>query len=255
MASDGRSARARSFGAVAEDYDRFRPPPPGEAVEWLLPLGCDIAVDIGAGTGALTRELVGRARRVIAVEPDPRMRAVLSARASRATVISGRAEEVPLRDRSVDAVIGSSMWHWVDEPRAAAEAARVLRAGGVLGLLWSGPDRSRGWLSDVLAAPRRGGANRRDEGRPGRARHEVHLPADAPFTVLETRTLCWSRGVTAEQLVGLAGTYSGFIVLPERDRVRLRDGLAEVVASHPAVAGRSEIELPMRCVCWRAVRD
>jgi ubiquinone/menaquinone biosynthesis C-methylase UbiE len=155
MAPQDRSARALSFGAIAEDYDRFRPGPPRKIVDWVLPRQCEAAVDIGAGTGALTRELLRCVRHVIAVEPDPRMSAVLAARVPRASVVSGRAEELPLRDRSVDAVVGSSMWHWVDEARAAIEAARVLRPGGVLGLLWSGPDRSQGWLAELLAGPGR----------------------------------------------------------------------------------------------------
>lgn len=246
--------RALSFGAIAEDYDRFRPGPPLDAVEWLVSQPCRTAVDIGAGTGALTRVLVTRARCVVAVEPDPRMGAVLAARVPGADVVTGTAEELPLRDRSVDAVVGSSMWHWVDEARAATEAARALRPDGVLGLLWSGPDRSQGWLADVFTREGRGLPRPTRDEAMRRARHEVRLPADAPFAAPETRTLQWSLQVTREQLVGLAGTYSGFIVLPDAERIRLRDRLVDVVREHPALAGRQQIELPMRCICWRAIR-
>jgi SAM-dependent methyltransferase len=254
MAPGDRSTRALSFGAIAEDYDRYRPGPPVEVLEWVLPRQREAAVDIGAGTGALTRELVRCVRHVIAVEPDPRMGAVFAARVPRATVLSGRAEELPLRDRSIDAVMGSSMWHWVDEARAAMEAARVLRPGGVLGLLWSGPDRAQGWLAELLAGSGRELSGWAGEDRLHRRLHEIHLPADAPFTVSETCTLQWSLAVTPEHLVGLAGTYSGFIVLPEAERTRLRDERADVMHNHPALAGRQEIELSMRCTCWRAVR-
>jgi ubiquinone/menaquinone biosynthesis C-methylase UbiE len=254
MAAEDWSERASSFGAIAEDYDRFRPGPPEDAVDWVLSGPRDTAVDIGAGTGALTRELVSRVRHVIAVEPDPRMSAVLATRVARADMLTAMAEALPLRDASVDAVVGSSMWHWVDEQRAASEAARVLRPGGVLGLLWSGPDRSKGWLADLFAGQGKAVARRVGDDT-ARRRHEVHLRADLPFTPPETRTMEWSLAVTPEQLIGLAGTYSGFIVLPEAERIRLRDQLADIVRDHPTLGGQTAIELPMRCTSWRALRN
>ena len=71
--------KAASFGSVAESYDRVRPGPAPAALDWLVPDGCEVAVDLAAGTGLFTRELLGRAARVVAVEPDPRMREVLAA--------------------------------------------------------------------------------------------------------------------------------------------------------------------------------
>lgn len=255
MSAGDRSRRALSFGSVAEDYDRFRPGPPPEAVSWVLPHQCEDVVEIGAGTGGLTRLLVRRVHHVTAVEPDSRMAGVLSARVPGVTVLSGRAEELPVPDGSVDAVVGSSMWHWVDEPVAAAEAARVLRPGGVLGLLWSGPDRSRKWVADLLAGS--SGSPEAPTGEDGlrRRRHEVHLPPELPFSVPETHTVDWSRAVTAEELVGLAGTYSRFIVLHEGDKTRLLERLADTIGRHPELAGGAAIDLPMRCTCWRAVRE
>jgi len=255
MATDERSVRSQSFGAIAEDYDRFRPGPPSNAVAWLLPPGCESAVDIGAGTGALTRVLVRSVPHVFAVEPDPRMAAVLGTRVEGVTVLSGRAEAIPLGDGSVDAVLGSSMWHWVDEQRASDEAGRVLHPGGILGLLWNGPDRSVDWVGELLGRP--GGPTGEDGGTEGarRRRHEVRLPADAPFSVPEMRLFEWTLAVRPEDLVELAGTYSRFIVLPEPERARIRRELADVVRQHPFLAGKEELDLPMRCVCWRAVRQ
>ena len=258
MDDDERAMRARSFGAIAENYDRFRPGPPPDAVAWLLreprDVPVDIAVDIGAGTGALTRLLSAHARRVVAVEPDARMAGVLRERVADADVREGSAEHIPLDDGSADAVLGSSMWHWVDEARAAHEVARVLRPGGVFGLLWSGPDRTEGWVAELLAAanPRRNPAETTDAAR--RRRHEVHLPAGAPLLPPETTTLHWTRTVTLDELAGLAGTFSVVIRLPETERAGLGDRLLEFVRSHPALAGRDEVDLPMRCHCWRAVR-
>lgn len=246
---------ALSFGSIAEDYDRYRPGPPPEAVEWVLSGRRGLAVEIGAGTGGLTRHLLRRMGRVLAVEPDPRMGGVLAARVPGVPVMAGRAEELALPDGLADAVVGSSMWHWVDAERGAREAARVLRPGGVLGLLWSGPDRSQGWLAELFAGPGVDLATLAAQAAQRSRRTQVVLPPDAPFDAPETHMVRWQLTVNPEQLVGMAGTYSGFIVLPEPERTRLREDLADFVANHHLIAGRDEIDLPMRCHCWRAVRQ
>ena len=134
-----------SFGAIADDYDRLRPQPLAEAVDWLLPDDCRAAVDVGAGTGLLTRALANRVAQVTAVEPDPRMRAVLRTRSPGVRVLAGTGEAIPLPDASVDGVFVSSAWHWMDPDRAVPEIARVLRDGGRLGVIWTSRDRESGW--------------------------------------------------------------------------------------------------------------
>ena len=131
----------------------------------------------------------------------------------------------------------------------------MLRPGGVLGLMWSGPDRSEGWLAELMAGP--GMDHDALAAQAGRALPPLPGgPAPRPpcRTPRQRRTVRWHQTVTAEHLVGLAGTYSGFIVLPEAERARLRDDLADFVVNHPRMAGRGEIELPMRCHCWRSAR-
>ncbi|MGO8937468.1 MAG: class I SAM-dependent methyltransferase, partial [Mycobacterium sp.] len=125
-----RQERAMSFGAIAEDYDELRPQPPQQAVDWLVPSDCEVAVDVGAGTGLFTRTLVGRVAQVTAVEPDARMRTVLAARSPGLRVVEGRGESIPLPDAAAAAVFVSSAWHWMDPERAVPEIGRVLRDGG-----------------------------------------------------------------------------------------------------------------------------
>ncbi len=252
MAGAGDRGRALSFGAVAEDYHRYRPGPPAEAVEWVLAGRRGLVVELGAGTGGLTARLVSRTGDVVAVEPDRRMHAVLASRVEGARVVTGRAEELPLVAGCADAVVGSSMWHWVDEALGPVEVARVLRPGGVLGLLWSGPDRTVDWVAGLQAVAGTPSTPAEEERR--RRRRHVRLAPDAPFESPETRVVGWTLDVTCDELVGLLCTYSRFIVLPEGDRRRRRDQLAAAVAAHPLLAGRAEVELPMRCACWRAVR-
>ena len=135
-----------SFGAVAADYDRLRPSPPPDAVDWLLPDRRDVVVDLAAGTGLLTRALAGKVGHVIAVEPDERMRSVLQARSADVEVLPGRGESIPLPDASADAVFVSSAWHWMDPSLAVPEIARVLRDGGRFGVIWTGRLRDIEWL-------------------------------------------------------------------------------------------------------------
>src|ERR1700722_682456 len=135
-----------SFGAIASDYDRLRPGPPSAALDWLLPARRDVVVDVGAGTGLLSRALSLRARQVIAVEPDDRMRAVLAARSPCVEVLAGRGEAIPLPDASADAVLVSSAWHWLDADLAVPEIGRVLRDDGRLGIIWTGRDTTTPWL-------------------------------------------------------------------------------------------------------------
>jgi SAM-dependent methyltransferase len=135
-----------SFGAVARDYDRLRPSPPPEAVDWLLPARRDVVVDLAAGTGLLTRALSGKVGHVIAVEPDERMRSVLQARSAGVEVLAGRGEAIPLPDASADAVFVSSAWHWMDPELAVPEISRVLRDGGRFGVIWTGREPRIEWL-------------------------------------------------------------------------------------------------------------
>src|SRR6202453_1408247 len=113
-----------------------------------MPLGARAVLDLAAGTGAVTRELVGLAPRLIAVEPDERMRAVLAARCPEAEVLAGRGEDIPLPDASVDAVVISSAWHWLDPGRAVPEITRVLRVGGTLGVMWISRDARVPWVAE-----------------------------------------------------------------------------------------------------------
>lgn len=134
---------ARSFDLAAEEYEATRPSYP-DAVLDLVPVPADATVlDLGAGTGKLTRVLARRYAHVIAVEPLDGMRGILQRVVPDAEALPGSAERIPLDDASVDAVFAAQAFHWFDHDRAIPEIARVLRCGGVLALVWNGPDESR----------------------------------------------------------------------------------------------------------------
>jgi ubiquinone/menaquinone biosynthesis C-methylase UbiE len=132
---------ARSFEQVAAEYEQTRPSYPPEAVAWFaekLGIGDEsVVLDLGAGTGKLTRQLVGLAGKVIAVEPGPEMLAQLELAVPEAVALLGAAEAIPLADDSVDAVTCGQSFHWFRREEAVPEIHRVLRPGGGLGLIWN----------------------------------------------------------------------------------------------------------------------
>jgi SAM-dependent methyltransferase len=125
---------------------------------------------------------------VVAAEPDARMRAVLVRSVLDVLAVGAGAEALPFADDTFDAVAVSSAWHWMDLVLTVPEAARALRSGGRLGVLWNGPARDVEWVAELLGPGRE---------RVGRAsdhanRHRVELPFDAPFTTPETTVITWS---------------------------------------------------------------
>lgn len=128
-----------SLDGWADDYERGRPGWPRAVLDvpGLAPRAT--VLDLGAGTGKLTRLLVARFARVVAIEPAEAMRRVLVSQCPRATALEGTAEEIPLPDASVDAVFAAESFHKFDGERAVAEIARVLRPRGPLVLMWNLP--------------------------------------------------------------------------------------------------------------------
>ncbi len=138
---------AVGFSRAAEVYERARPSYPAEAVDWMVEvtgLGPGYTVvDVGAGTGKLTRLLAPTGARVVAVEPVAEMRALIE----RAEVLEGTAEALPFPDGAADVVTVAQAFHWFELDRALPEIHRVLRPGGHLALFWNSRD-----LDDPLQA-------------------------------------------------------------------------------------------------------
>jgi SAM-dependent methyltransferase len=263
-----REERATSFGAIADDYDRLRSGPPEAAVQWLLPRRCEVAVDLGAGTGLLSRALTPWAAHVVAVEPDARMAAVLRARSAGVRVVQSMAEAIPVTGASADGVFISSAWHWIDPGPAIGEIARVLRDGGRFGVIWTGRDHHVGWLRDLnrhreLSQACDGDSDRGSEppaARPGGEdgaprrpwRRAATLPAGGMFGNVETATFGFSRMMTAGDFIGMLATYSGVITASQEDRTAALATAREMLDQR--FPGASQIDVPMRTWCWRADR-
>ncbi len=230
-----RAIRARSFGRLAADYDRIRPGYPAAAVRPLPP---GRVVDVGAGTGKLTTALVAAGHPVVAVEPDPDMRAVLSARdLPGVEVRDGSGEDLPVADGSAAAVVYGQAWHWVEPGAAAAQARRVLVPGGTLALLWNLPDRSLDWVAEL----------NRISGEPETTAEAPppEVPGFPAPTVVETR---WAQDLSPDELVLLFATFSRVSTRTPEARASVLHALGDHLARDPATAGRATLPYPYRCL-------
>lgn len=238
----GRRDRSLSFGSQAAAYERGRPSYPPEAIDWMLAgSNAHDVLDLAAGTGKLTARLVERGLNVVAVDPIPEMLEVLHGALPGIPALVGTAEQIPLPDASVDAVLVAQAWHWFDLDRAVAELARVLRPNGRLGVVWNIRDERLGWVKEF---GRIVGSERERESA------TVELPA--PFTDVQTHQVEWTSYVTPQALIDYVASRSYCITSPAEVRTRTLEGVRELLATHPALANSRGIALPYITVSMRA---
>jgi SAM-dependent methyltransferase len=240
---EGRKQRAASFGVAAGIYERARPAYPDEAVDWLLPPGARQVLDVGAGTGKLTRALTARGLAVTAVEPSDGMRGELARVLPGVTVLAGTAEDIPLGAGAADAVLLAQAWHWVEPGRAVPEVARVLKPGGRLGLVWNIRDERVDWVAELTRIIHT------DSYTDNGSEAPVVGP---PFGPVERLDVEWSMPVTADRLVDLVASRSYMITMDPAGRDERLRQVRELVATHPDIGGAAEFPLPYVTRCSRA---
>ena len=233
--NEKRSEQAASFDRAAEVYERARPEYPAEAVDWLLPKDVKTVLDLGAGTGKLTRALAARGLEVFAVDPSPKMLEQLSAAIPGATVSVGTAEDIPLADASVDVVLVAQAWHWVDQGAALPSVARVLRPGGTLGLVWNIRDDRVPWVQRLTAVM---------HPAEGETFMQTGHIERGPCGELETASFEWSLDFTREGLLDLLRSRSYFITAPSDEQTTLLAGVNELLDTDPDVGGRETWTMP-----------
>jgi SAM-dependent methyltransferase len=247
MDAETKTAHARSFDASADSYERARPGYPAAAVDWLIPRPGRV-LDLGAGTGKLTRQLVAAGHEVIAVEPLPGMRSQLSAQVPEAEALPGSAEDIPLPPADVDAVVVGQAWHWFDQATASAEIARVLRPGGVLGLLWNFADERVDWVHRLWTMMHEASGEGPFEGMRG----EDKPPALGPsFEAAEMQLFSHEHWIDRPTLLDLVQSRSYVIRLTADRRAQLLDDVRALIREN--LSGES-FALPYRTRVWRAVR-
>jgi SAM-dependent methyltransferase len=229
--------RGLAFGTVAEEYDRFRPATPEEAVRYCGDLTGKRVLDVGAGTGKLTRFLLRHGAMVSAIEPDEDMLKILTRRSPEVEVLRGSAEDVPSQDATFDAVFSSSAWHWFTQPEATHELARVIRDDGALHVWWNGASRDVAWMRELTAMRERPN----DPGRRPRG-WAAELDSDGPFVDAENFQLDWLWPRTVEEIVGSFATYSGAIIQGDDAQQELQERVRRRLVEE---FGDSPIEMPM----------
>lgn len=240
---------ATSFGAEAGNYEVGRPDYPFEAVAWMLePMseGSRRIADVGAGTGKLTRVLAQAPdAEVVAIDPDPAMLAALREAIPGVPTFTGSAESLPLPDAAIDAVVLGQAWHWVEPVAASAEIGRVVRAGGVLGLIWNLRDDRVEWvrrLTDIMHG----------------SHAEMMLAAGdpvtaSPFGPLEQESWEWTRAITREQLHSMASSRSYIITASAEEKARIRTEM-DALFDELGLNADATIDLPYVTRAFRAVR-
>ncbi|WP_423057305.1 class I SAM-dependent methyltransferase [Brevibacterium linens] len=232
------AAHGRSFGAQAGVYDEVRPGYPDAALALALTgwdrQWSDLRVcDLGAGTGILSRRLHALGTELVAVDPD----AVALERNPAPTVV-GTAEDTGMEAESVDLVTVAQAWHWFDEPRAAAEVARVLKPGGRLLILINQLDVRVDWvlrLSRIMHA----GDVYRPQYRPD---------PGAGLTLIDHRLVEFTTELSVDGIVDLARTRSYWLRSDEKTRARVESNLREYLSvEHPIP---DTVHLPYMCLAY-----
>jgi len=239
----------QSFQDGGEHYDRVRPGYPADSAHWLIAsirrtAGVADAADIGAGTGKFTALLVERGLAVSAVDPSADMLAQLRLSLPGVPATEGTAEATGLPDCAFDVVSVAQAWHWCDPIRASTELARILRPGGVLGLVWNQLDTSVPWVHRLSRIMHAG---------------DVHKPDFRPavgteFTRLESHLTRWEDPVTTEDIVELAKSRSYYLAASEVTRAKVRTNLDWYLHEHLVHSRGEAIGLPYLTQTWRAFK-
>ncbi len=240
----GGVSRGLSFGPAADLYDLIRPSYPPEALEWALGTASKQVLDLGAGTGILTRVLRSLGHEVVPVEPDEGMRAKLLRATPGVTPLAGRAEAIPLSDADVDAVVAGQAYHWFDPEPAHREIARVVKSGGVFAPIWNVRDHDVAWVRQLTAI-----AEELRDHDGGVFNGEVEHDFGPEFGPVERAHFRHEVPMTADRLVQLVASRPYYLTAPPEKQASIAAAVRQLAATLP-----DTFTLPYVTVAYRAIR-
>ena len=237
-----RKQAARSFDRVALDYERYRPSYPAGVVERILARthlpGHARILEVGSGTGKATELFVARGYSVTCIEPGKNLAAVAAEKfVGRPVKIATAAfEDWNGEDEAFDLVVSAQAWHWINPQVGYVRAARALNAHGSLALLWNMyPNQSSPITSEFDEVYRRTApqmSKKIDDTETVIHNRIEEILNSGYFRPVEVHRFHWTKRYTAAEHIGLLGTYSDHLALPEKNRQRLFEALAEVIERH-----------------------
>jgi SAM-dependent methyltransferase len=239
---DRRRELARAYLSGAGRYDRVRPGYPPAVADWVVPADARQAVDVGAGTGLFTRDLVERGIEATAIDPSEDMLAVLATHLPEVPAVVGTAEHTGLPRSSADLLVLAQTWHWCDHAATVREAARVLRPGGRLAVVWNQLDVSLPWVHRLSRIMHAG---------------DVFSPEDRPsfgpsFGPSEELLVHWTQELAVEDVVDLARSRSYYRRASPALRSRVETNLSWYLTDYLAFRPGAVLRLPYYTHAWRA---
>jgi len=244
MPSDARvHPSALAFERVVADYERGRPGFPDRAIGFLderlsLAPGRTL-LELGAGTGKLTRLLAPSGVRIVAVEPLEAMREALGRNLPDVEVLDAVAEDLPLRDGSVEAAVAAQAFHWFDGQRALAQLARVLVPAAPIALVWNVRDETVPWIRELtsLVEPYRG-----DTPSHRSLRWKAAFVGSDAFLPPELTSFPFRHATTREGIVARVLSISFIAALTAEERVEVAAAVRHLVPTDEvAFAYRTDV--------------
>lgn len=254
MSSIHREA-AQGFQAGAETYVKGRPDYPPEVAEWLRrDLGLEAgktALDLGSGTGKFLPRLIATGATVIAVEPVAAMLAQLIAHNPNIVAKKGDAENIPLADNAIDAVVCAQSFHWFSTRAALAEIRRVLKPGGVFGLIWNVRDESVGWVSRLteIMKPYEG-----DTPRYTSQLWRNVFPADGFGPLHNKHFRNGHVGAPEHVIVDRVLSTSFIAALPNPEQEAVATQVRQLIAATPELAAKGQVIFPYETAAFSCAK-
>lgn len=254
--SDVHDSAAKGYQSAADKYQRGRPDYAVQTLDWLLE---DLAiapqstvVDLGAGTGKFTKRLCELSDQVIAVEPVNAMRETLAKNLPQVRALRGTATSIPLENDSVDVLVCAQSFHWFASDESVAEIHRVLKPGGLFGLIWNVRKARGDWVDQLtrIVSQYEGDAPRYSTGA-----WRTPFPAHG-FGPLQEKSFTHAHmGDPEDVIINRFMSVSFIAAQDEATRTDIEGQIRKLITTHPELKGKAEVSFPYATECFWCVKE